>query len=94
MPGEKLNKVIDMLGVFQMPGVNFLAITVKHSVHHRGQHRLQAHLVGERAAQSRRSPCARLSTPDAPLQRLLPKTDAPLSGLERGSRYLFGGREV
>jgi uncharacterized damage-inducible protein DinB len=37
MPGEKLNKVIDMFGMFQMPGVNFLAITVKHSVHHRGQ---------------------------------------------------------
>jgi len=37
MPGEELNKVIDMFGMFQMPGVNFLAITVKHSVHHRGQ---------------------------------------------------------
>jgi len=37
MPGETLNKVIDMFGMFQMPGVNFLAITVKHSVHHRGQ---------------------------------------------------------
>ena len=35
--GEKLNKVIDMFGVIQAPGVNFLAITVKHSVHHRGQ---------------------------------------------------------
>ena len=37
MPGEELNKVIDMFGMLQMPGVNFLAITVKHSVHHRGQ---------------------------------------------------------
>lgn len=37
MSGEKLSSVIDMFGMFQMPGVNFLAITVKHSVHHRGQ---------------------------------------------------------
>ena len=37
MSGEKLSNVIDMFGMFQMPGVNFLAITVKHSVHHRGQ---------------------------------------------------------
>lgn len=37
LPGEKLNNVIDMLGMIQAPGVNFLALTVKHSVHHRGQ---------------------------------------------------------
>ncbi len=37
MPGEKLTKVIDMFGVIQAPGINFLAITTKHSVHHRGQ---------------------------------------------------------
>jgi uncharacterized damage-inducible protein DinB len=37
MPGEKLTNVIDMFGIIQAPGVNFLALTVKHSVHHRGQ---------------------------------------------------------
>jgi uncharacterized damage-inducible protein DinB len=37
LPGDKLTNVIDMFGVIQAPGVNFLAITVKHSVHHRGQ---------------------------------------------------------
>ncbi len=37
MPGEKLAKVIDLFGMIQAPGVNFLAMTVKHSVHHRGQ---------------------------------------------------------
>jgi len=35
--GEQLTKVIDLLGLIQAPGVNFLAMTVKHSVHHRGQ---------------------------------------------------------
>ncbi len=35
--GEQLTKVIDLLGLVQAPGVNFLAMTVKHSVHHRGQ---------------------------------------------------------
>jgi uncharacterized damage-inducible protein DinB len=37
LPGDKLTNVIDMFGVIQAPGVNFLAITIKHSVHHRGQ---------------------------------------------------------
>ena len=37
LPGEKLAKVIDLLGMIQAPGVNFLAIALKHSVHHRGQ---------------------------------------------------------
>ncbi len=37
MPGEKLASVIDLFGMIQAPGVNFLAMTVKHSVHHRGQ---------------------------------------------------------
>jgi uncharacterized damage-inducible protein DinB len=36
-PGEKLTKVIDLLGMVQAPGINFLSMTVKHSVHHRGQ---------------------------------------------------------
>lgn len=37
MPSEKLTKVLDMFGMMQAPGVNFLAVTTKHSVHHRGQ---------------------------------------------------------
>lgn len=37
MSGEKLADVIDLFGVVQAPGVNFLAMAVKHSVHHRGQ---------------------------------------------------------
>jgi uncharacterized damage-inducible protein DinB len=37
MSGEKLGGVIDMFGMIQMPGINFLAMAIKHSVHHRGQ---------------------------------------------------------
>jgi uncharacterized damage-inducible protein DinB len=37
MPGEKLTHVIDLLGMIQAPGINFLAMSIKHSVHHRGQ---------------------------------------------------------
>ena len=37
MSGEQLLKVIDLLGMVQMPGVNFLSMAMKHSVHHRGQ---------------------------------------------------------
>jgi uncharacterized damage-inducible protein DinB len=37
MSGEQLAKVIDLFGMIQMPGINFLGMTVKHSVHHRGQ---------------------------------------------------------
>ena len=37
MPGEKLTNVIDLLGMIQAPGINFLAMSIKHSVHHRGQ---------------------------------------------------------
>jgi len=37
LPGEKLTNVIDLFGMIKMPGVNFLAMAVKHSVHHRGQ---------------------------------------------------------
>ena len=37
LPGDKLTKVIDLLGMIQMPGINFLAMAAKHSVHHRGQ---------------------------------------------------------
>ena len=35
--GERLASVIDMFGMIKAPAVNFLAMTVKHSVHHRGQ---------------------------------------------------------
>ena len=37
MSGEKLANVIDLFGMVQAPGVNFLAMAIKHSVHHRGQ---------------------------------------------------------
>lgn len=37
MPAEQLTKVIDLLGMIQAPAINFLAMAVKHSVHHRGQ---------------------------------------------------------
>ncbi len=37
LPGDKLTNVIDMFGMIQMPGINFLAMAAKHSVHHRGQ---------------------------------------------------------
>jgi len=35
--GEQLAKEIDMFGMIQAPAVGFLAMAVKHSVHHRGQ---------------------------------------------------------
>ena len=37
MSGEKLVNVIDMFGMIKAPGVNFVAMAIKHSVHHRGQ---------------------------------------------------------
>jgi uncharacterized damage-inducible protein DinB len=37
MSGEQLAGVIDMFGVIKMPAVNFLGLTIKHEVHHRGQ---------------------------------------------------------
>ena len=37
IPSEKLLNVLDMFGVIQMPAVNFLGLSIKHSVHHRGQ---------------------------------------------------------
>jgi uncharacterized damage-inducible protein DinB len=37
MSGEQLASVIDLFGMVQAPGVNFLAMAMKHSVHHRGQ---------------------------------------------------------
>ena len=37
MSGEQLTKILDLLGMIQAPAVNFLALALKHSVHHRGQ---------------------------------------------------------
>ena len=37
MSGEQLGRTIDLLGMMQAPGINFLAMALKHSVHHRGQ---------------------------------------------------------
>ncbi len=37
LSGEQLLKVIDLMGMIQMPAVNFLSLCAKHSVHHRGQ---------------------------------------------------------
>jgi len=37
LPAEKLTANIDLLGMIQMPGINLLAMALKHSVHHRGQ---------------------------------------------------------
>ncbi|HZD92876.1 MAG TPA: DinB family protein [Candidatus Sulfotelmatobacter sp.] len=34
---EQLSKSVDFRGVFQMPAVMFLQVTISHSVHHRGQ---------------------------------------------------------
>jgi uncharacterized damage-inducible protein DinB len=37
LPGDKLASILDLFGIVQLPAVNLLAMTVKHSVHHRGQ---------------------------------------------------------
>lgn len=37
LSGEELTEVIDLFGMVQAPRVNFLAMALKHSVHHRGQ---------------------------------------------------------
>lgn len=37
LSGEQLESVIDLLGMVRAPGIEFLAMTLKHSVHHRGQ---------------------------------------------------------
>ena len=37
MSGEKLTGIIDLFGIVQAPAVNFVAMAIKHSVHHRGQ---------------------------------------------------------
>ena len=37
MTGEQLSGLIDMFGMMKAPGINYLAMATKHSVHHRGQ---------------------------------------------------------
>lgn len=37
LSGDQLTTVIDLFGMVQAPGVHFLAMALKHSVHHRGQ---------------------------------------------------------
>ncbi len=37
MSGEQLTQVLDLLGLMQAPALGWLAMAVKHSVHHRGQ---------------------------------------------------------
>lgn len=37
MSPEQLTRVIDLFGVIQLPAVDFIALALKHSVHHRGQ---------------------------------------------------------
>ena len=37
LPAEKLSATLDLLGLIKAPAVNFLAMALKHSVHHRGQ---------------------------------------------------------
>lgn len=37
MSGEQLVKMVDFRGMFQMPAVAFLQVTMHHSIHHRGQ---------------------------------------------------------
>jgi uncharacterized damage-inducible protein DinB len=37
LPGKKMAAVLGMFGMIQAPGINFLALGLTHSVHHRGQ---------------------------------------------------------
>lgn len=37
LSGDDLVRTLDLLGAIQMPAINFLAMAVKHSAHHRGQ---------------------------------------------------------
>lgn len=37
MSGAQLSASLNLLDMITMPGVNFIAMTLKHSVHHRGQ---------------------------------------------------------
>jgi uncharacterized damage-inducible protein DinB len=37
LPAEQLAKMLDFRGMFQMPAVGFLQMSMNHSIHHRGQ---------------------------------------------------------
>jgi uncharacterized damage-inducible protein DinB len=37
LTGEQLAKAVDFRGMFNLPAVNFLAFTLRHTIHHRGQ---------------------------------------------------------
>ncbi len=37
LSGEQLTKVLDLLGMIQLPAIVFLSMMIRHSVHHRGQ---------------------------------------------------------
>jgi uncharacterized damage-inducible protein DinB len=37
LSGEELAQIIDFFGIMQLPAVNFIQLTIKHSIHHRGQ---------------------------------------------------------
>ncbi|MEO8592296.1 MAG: DinB family protein [Candidatus Solibacter sp.] len=37
LSGQQLSAILDLMGMIQMPAVNFLSLALKHSVHHRGQ---------------------------------------------------------
>ncbi len=37
MSGEQLMKITSLMGMIQMRAVNIVALSIKHSIHHRGQ---------------------------------------------------------
>ncbi len=37
LSGQQLAEPLDFFGVMQLPAVNFIQLTIKHSIHHRGQ---------------------------------------------------------
>ena len=37
LSGEQLAKIIDFRGMFQLPAVSFIQLSLNHSIHHRGQ---------------------------------------------------------
>lgn len=37
LSGEQLVKMLDFRGIFQLPAVSFIRVTLNHTIHHRGQ---------------------------------------------------------
>src|SRR5579871_220609 len=37
IPAEQLTRELDLFGVIKLPAVDFIALALKHSIHHRGQ---------------------------------------------------------